>query len=306
MSKLNNLIDKINKLKKEKDALIISHLYQRPEIQDISDIVGDSYFLSKKVLECDKNMIIFCGVSFMAESAKILSPNKRIFLPAKEARCVMADMALTDRVLSLKKNYPNAKVVSYINTNMEIKALSDVCVTSSSAMNVIKNLKEEEIIFLPDRNLGEYISENFKDKKFILYPGFCPVHEKINALDILDLMNTYPSYEVIVHPECKKEVRDLANFVGSTSELITYTKNSSKNGFIVVTEEGVLHQMKKHSPNKEFIFPKDKMICKNMKMTTLEDVYSCLLNETNEITVDEVLRKKAFTALENMHLLGDN
>lgn len=300
-----NIITEIKRLKEEKNALILAHLYQRQEIQEIADIVGDSYFLSKKAMESSSELIVFCGVRFMAESAKILSPNKKILLPASEARCPMADMALTERLIDLKNAHPKAKIISYINTNLDIKALSDVCVTSSSALKIMNNIEEEEIIFLPDRNLGEYIGEHFPNKKFILYQGFCPTHERVEANDIITLKNEYPDFEVIVHPECNKPVRNLADFIGSTSELIDYSADSKCNGFIVVTEEGVLYQMKTKSPNKTFIPLKNPMICPNMKMTTLEDLYNCILNESNEIIIDEDDRLKAHKALENMHLLGD-
>jgi quinolinate synthase len=301
-----NLVEEIKKLKKEKGALILAHLYQSPEIQEIADITGDSYFLSKKAVESSSNLIVFCGVRFMAESAKILSPHKKVLLPAEKSRCPMADMALMDRLEDLKKIHPKAKVISYINTNLDIKAVSDVCVTSSSALKIMNNIEENEIIFLPDRNLGEYIAEHFPNKKFILYQGFCPVHERVEPEDITELKDKYPTYEVLVHPECKKEVRNLANFIGSTSEIINYAKDSSSKGFMVVTEEGVLYQMKKNNPNKEFIPLTNSMICPNMKMTNLQNLYDCLLNESNEIIIDEDMRIKAYRALENMHKLGDD
>lgn len=300
-----NIVNEIKRLKEEKNALILAHLYQRQEIQEIADIVGDSYFLSKKAMESDSDLIVFCGVRFMAESAKILSPNKKILLPAEESRCPMADMALVEKLDDLKKEHPHAKVISYINTNLDIKALSDVCVTSSSALKIMNNIEEDEIIFLPDRNLGGYISEFFPNKKFILYQGFCPTHERVEPKDILELKNEYKDFEVLVHPECNKPVRDLADFIGSTSEIIDYSHKSESQGFIVVTEEGVLYQMELKSPNKKFIPLKESMICPNMKMTTLEDVYKCLKDEANEIIIDEKQRVKALTALQNMHLLGD-
>ena len=241
----------------------------------------------------------------MAESAKILSPDKKVLLPAKEARCPMADMALTERVKELKDKHPDAKVISYINTNLDIKAISDVCVTSSSALKIMKNIKEKDIIFVPDRNLGSFINEHYPEKNFILYQGFCPTHERVEPEDILPLMEQYPEYEVIAHPECNERIRKLAHYIGSTSELIDYSASSDCKGFIVITEEGVLHQMKKKSKNKEFIPIKAGMLCPNMKMTTLEDVYNCLLNESNEIIIDEDQRLKALSALEKMHLLGD-
>lgn len=301
-----NLVNEIKKLKEEKSALILAHLYQPSEIQEIADLVGDSYFLSKKAVESSSNLIVFCGVKFMAESAKILSPNKKVLLPASKSTCPMADMGIPERLSTLKKEHPNAKVISYINTNLDIKSMSDVCVTSSSALKIMNNIKEEEIIFLPDRNLGSYIAEHFPNKKFILYPGFCPTHERVEPQDILELKEIYPTYKVLVHPECKKSVRDLADYVGSTSELITYSQTSDSKGFIVATEEGVIYQMKKRSPHKEFITLKNSMICPNMKMTNLQNLYDCLLNESNEISINEEMRLKAYTALQNMHLLGDD
>ncbi|MEG2291154.1 MAG: quinolinate synthase NadA [Clostridium sp.] len=298
------LKEKILNLKAKKNALILAHLYECDEIQEIADIVGDSYFLSKKAMESTNNLIIFCGVQFMAESAKILSPNKKILIPSNETTCPMADMACLDRLDTLKEKHPNAKIVTYINSNLDIKAVSDVCVTSSSAKNILANISEKEIIFLPDRNLGEYLQEQNPDKNFIIYNGFCPTHERIEAEEILNIKNKYPDFEVLVHPECNKGVRDLADFIGSTSELIDYSSSSYTNGFIIVTEEGVLYEMKLKSPNKTFIKTTTGMICPNMKKITLENLYTCLLNEEHEITLNEDLRIKALKSLENMHRLS--
>ena len=293
-----NLKEEILKLKEEKNALIVAHLYQCDEVQEIADIVGDSYFLSKKAMESSKDLIIFCGVKFMAESAKILSPQKKVLIPSNSTTCPMADMALVNRLEDLKDKHPNAKVVSYINSNLDIKALSDVCVTSSSAIDILNNLDSDEIIFLPDRNLGEYLAEQLPNKKFTLYPGFCPTHERIEKDEIISLKEQYPNYPVLVHPECNKEVRDLADYIGSTSELINYSAISTADGFIVVTEEGVFYEMKLKSPTKT------GMICPNMKKISLNDLYNCLKNEEFEIRIDEELRVKAHKALENMHLLS--
>lgn len=300
-----SLREQILKLKEEKNALIVAHLYQCDEIQEIADIVGDSYFLSKKAMESDKDLIIFCGVKFMAESAKILSPSKKILIPSNNTTCPMADMALVDRLEEMMDKHPKAKVVSYINSNLDIKALSDVCVTSSSAIDILNNIDTEEIIFLPDRNLGSYLSEQLPNKKFILYQGFCPTHERIEKEEILDLKEKYPNFPVLVHPECNKEVRDLADYIGSTSELINYSASSNSDGFIVITEEGVFYEMKLKSPNKTFIPTKTGMICPNMKKISLNDLYNCLKNEEFEIHIDEALRVKAYKALDNMHLLSN-
>ena len=299
-----NLKEEILNLKEEKNALIVAHLYQCDEIQEIADIVGDSYFLSKKAMESNKDLIIFCGVKFMAESAKILSPNKKVLIPSNSTTCPMADMALVNRLEVLKDKHPNAKVVSYINSNLDIKALSDVCVTSSSAINILNNIDSDEIIFLPDRNLGGYLAEQLPNKKFTLYPGFCPTHERIEKDEIIELKEKYPNYPVLVHPECNKEVRDLADYIGSTSELINYSASSTADGFIVVTEEGVFYEMKLKSPNKTFIPTKTGMICPNMKKISLNNLYNCLKNEEFEIHIDEELRVRAHKALENMHLLS--
>ena len=299
-----NLKEEILKLKEEKNALIVAHLYQCDEIQEIADIVGDSYFLSKQAMESSKDLIIFCGVKFMAESAKILSPHKKVLIPSNSTTCPMTDMALVNRLEDLKDKHPNAKVVSYINSNLDIKALSDVCVTSSSAIDILNNLNSDEIIFLPDRNLGGYLAEQLPDKKFTLYPGFCPTHERIEKDEIISLKEQYPNYPVLVHPECNKEVRDLADYIGSTSELINYSANSTAAGFIVITEEGVFYEMKLKSPNKTFIPTKTGMICPNMKKISLNDLYNCLKNEEFEVRIDEELRVKAHKALENMHLLS--
>lgn len=296
--------DKILKLKKEKGAIVLAHYYQIPEIQEIADYVGDSYYLSKIAKDCEENIIVFCGVKFMAESAKILSPEKTVILPVMEAGCVMADMATADGLAKLKEEHPNAKVVCYINSSTEVKALSDVCCTSSNAENIINNLEEKEIIFLPDRNLGSYIQEKTPDKKFILWNGFCIVHEAIQKEEILRLKREHEGILTVAHPECSKEIRDISDFIGSTSEIINFVNNSSNKKFIIITEEGVLHQLRKNGEEKEFYIPYGKMVCRNMKMTTLKDLYESLLKMENKIEIDEDLRLKAYNSLKNMHKLG--
>ena len=296
--------DEILKLKKERGAIILAHYYQIPEIQEIADYVGDSYYLSKIAKDCEENIIVFCGVKFMAESAKILSPEKTVILPVMEAGCVMADMATAEGLAKLKEEHPNAKVVCYINSSTEVKALSDVCCTSSNAENIINNLEEKEIIFLPDRNLGSYIQEKTPDKKFILWNGFCIVHEAIQKEEILRLKREHEGILTVAHPECSKEIRDISDFIGSTSEIINFVNNSSNKKFIIITEEGVLHQLRKNGEEKEFYIPYGKMVCRNMKMTTLKDLYESLLNMENKIEIDEDLRLKAYNSLKNMHKLG--
>lgn len=299
-----NFKDEILKLKKERNAIILAHYYQRSDIQDIADAIGDSYYLSKIAKDCAEKVIVFCGVKFMAESAKILSPEKTVLLPVIDAGCPMADMADAEGVQELKKKYPNAKVVCYINSSAEVKAISDVCCTSSNALKIIRNLEEEEIIFLPDKNLGGYIQEQVPEKKFILWNGFCITHKKVKPEELIKAKNLHPDILIAAHPECEKPVRDAANFIGSTGEIINYVNKSSNKKFLIVTEEGVLHQMKLNDPNKEFYIPGGGMSCINMKKTYLKDVHNSLLNMEYNIELDENIRQKAYNALSNMHKLG--
>ena len=299
----NQLSEKILKLKKEKNAIILAHLYQIPEVQEIADYVGDSYYLSKVARDAKEDLIIFCGVKFMAESAKILSPNKTVILPAPDAGCPMADMAEAEDLEEKIKEYPDAFKVCYINSSYEVKALCDASVTSSSALEIMKNIPNKQILFLPDRNLGGYIAEFFPEKEFIQWKGFCPTHERVSAEDVTKLKEEHPNVKVLSHPECSKEVRDLSDYIGSTSGIIKFATECEDKEFIICTEQGVLHQLKKNNPDKELYFP-ENMICPNMKKTTLQDVYDALTGKKEEIILDEETSKKALTALENMHKLG--
>ncbi len=300
----NQLSEKILKLKKEKNAIILAHLYQIPEIQEIADYVGDSYYLSQVARDAKEDLIIFCGVKFMAESAKVLSPEKTVILPAPNAGCPMADMAEVEDVEEMIEKYPDAFKVCYINSSYEVKALCDASVTSSSALNIIKNIPNKQILFLPDQNLGGYISEFFPEKEFILWRGFCPTHHRITAEDIIKAKEEHPNVKVLSHPECSKEVRDLSDYIGSTSGIINYATECEDKEFIIATEEGVLHQLKKKNPDKKFYFP-EVMVCPNMKKTSLQDVYDALDGKKEEVILDEEIRKKALTSLENMHKLGN-
>ena len=271
----NQLSEKILKLKKEKNAIILAHLYQIPEVQEIADYVGDSYYLSQVARDAKEDLIIFCGVKFMAESAKVLSPEKTVILPAPNAGCPMADMAEVEDVEEMIKKYPDAFKVCYINSSYEVKALCDASVTSSSALKIMKNIPNKQILFLPDQNLGGYISEFFPEKEFILWRGFCPTHHRITAEDIIKAKEEHPNVKVLSHPECSKEVRDLSDYIGSTSGIINYATECEDKEFIIATEEGVLHQLKKKNPDKKFYFP-EMMVCPNMKKTGLQDVYDAL------------------------------
>ena len=300
----NQLSEKILKLKKEKNAIILAHLYQIPEVQEIADYVGDSYYLSQVARDAKEDLIIFCGVKFMAESAKVLSPEKTVILPAPNAGCPMADMAEVEDVEEMIKKYPDAFKVCYINSSYEVKALCDASVTSSSALKIMKNIPNKQILFLPDQNLGGYISEFFPEKEFILWKGFCPTHHRITAEDIIKAKEEHPNVKVLSHPECSKEVRDLSDYIGSTSGIINYATECEDKEFIIATEEGVLHQLKKKNPDKKFYFP-EMMVCPNMKKTGLQDVYDALDGKKEEVILDEEIRKKALTSLENMHKFGN-
>ena len=295
-----NLKEKILKLKKEKNALIVAHLYQRDEIQEIADIVGDSYFLSKKAMESDKDLIIFCGVKFMAESAKILSPNKKILIPSNNTTCPMADMALVDRLQELKDKHPNAKVVSYINSNLDIKALSDVCVTSSNAVKIVKNLPNKNIFFIPDRNLGSYVAKQCPDKNFIFNNGCCPRHVVITKDMVLKAKELHPEARFAAHPECTEDVLAFADYVGSTSGIIDYVVDTDCKEFIIATVDGVFGEIRKKAPGKKLYTLKPDQVCVNMKMVTLDKVLDVLEQENNEVFVDEEVAKKAMKPLTRM------
>ncbi|MCC3864426.1 quinolinate synthase NadA [Terrisporobacter petrolearius] len=300
----NILKENILQLKKEKNAIILAHLYEPDEIQEIADYVGDSYYLSKIARDCEEELIIFCGVKFMGESAKILSPHKKIILPATNAGCPMADMANASDLEEIIAKYPNAFKVCYINSSYEVKALCDVSVTSSSALDILKNVPNKEILFLPDRNLGSYISEFFPEKEFILWEGFCPTHERLTSEEVLRAKKDHPNAKILAHPECNKPVRDLADYIGSTSGIINYATKCEDEEFIICTEEGILYELNKRNPNKKFYFP-EKMICPNMKKTSLEKVYDALCGKVDEVVLDKDISEKALTSLENMHKLGE-
>lgn len=299
-----DLVQEILRLKKEKNAIILAHYYQPGLVQELADFVGDSYYLSEIARDCKEEVIMFCGVRFMAESAKILSPQKTVLMPCPSAGCSMADMASVKALVELKEKHPDAYVVCYINSTYNVKAHCDVSVTSSSALKILKNVPNKQIMFLPDRNLGGYISEFFPEKEFILWDGFCRCHNKISKEDILKVKEKHRDAKVLVHPECTKEIRDIADYIGSTSGIIDYATNNEGNEFIIGTEEGILHELKKKNQSKSFFIPGDEICCQDMKKTTLENLYDALLNMHNEIILDEDIRKRALRSLENMHFLG--
>ena len=297
-----DLSEKILKLKKEKKAVILAHNYQRPEIQDMADYIGDSIELSRKAAEeKDAEMIVFSAVDFMAESAAILNPGKKVLLPCLGARCPMAQMLTVDEIKRAKKMYPKAPVVLYVNTLAACKAQCDVCCTSANAVEVIKSLDAETILFGPDKNLAEYVSEK-TGKNLIPLPenGFCPTHLLFQPEDVKVLKMQYPDASVMIHPECSSELRKVADYVGSTSKMCRYAKESSAKSFIVGTEEGILHRLRKENPQKNFYLAYEGAICPNMKLTRLEQLYAALKEEKNVIKVPEAVAKKARGSLERM------
>jgi quinolinate synthase len=297
-----DLTEKILKLKKEKKAVILAHNYQRPEIQDLADYVGDSIELSRKASEeKDAEMIVFSAVDFMAESAAILNPRKKVLLPCLGARCPMAQMLTVDEIKRAKKLYPNAPVVLYVNTLASCKAECDVCCTSANAVEVIKSLDADTILFGPDKNLAEYVSEK-TGKKLIPIPenGFCPTHLLFQPEDVKVLKMQHPDAVAMAHPECSSEMRKVADFIGSTSKMCRYANESPAKEFIVGTEEGILHRLRKENPKKNFYLAYEGAICPNMKLTTLDRLYASLKEEKNVVKVPETVANKARASLERM------
>lgn len=300
-----NLIEKIEKLKKEKRAVILAHNYQRPEIQDLADYVGDSIELSRKaLLEQDAEIILFAAVDFMAESAAVLNPAKKVLLPSLGARCPMAQMLTVDEIKRLKIYYPDAPVVLYVNTLAASKAYCDICCTSANAVEVVNSLDADTILFGPDRNLSEYVAEK-TGKTLIPIPewGFCPTHLLFQPEDVTLLKQKYPEAVVMVHPECSAEMRQTANFVGSTSKMCRYARETPAKTIIVGTEKGLLHRLRKENPEKKFIIAYSDAICPNMKLLTLDRVYTSLKEEKHVINIPEQIAAKARIALERMFQL---
>ncbi len=288
----------IAKLKNEKKAVILAHYYVSDEIQEIADYIGDSFYLSKVATTVDADMIVFCGVSFMGESAKILNPNKKVLMPDLSADCPMAHMVDIAKIQELKAQYDDLAVVCYINSTATIKTYSDVCVTSANAIKIVKNMPNKHIFFIPDGNLGRYVSEQVPEKTVILNTGYCPIH---NAMpNVAAAKAAHPGAEFVVHPECQKALLDEADYIGSTSGIIDYVKDSSCKEFIVGTEIGVMYELKKQNPDKKFYTLTDNQVCADMKLITLEKVRDVLLHETNEVTVSDELRMAALKPLERM------
>lgn len=298
---IEDLKSKIFQLKEKRKAVIIVHNYQRDEVQDIADISGDSLQLSKAAIKTDAEVIVFCGVHFMAETAAILNPNRTVLLPVKEAGCPMADMVSCEKLRKKKAEFPGAAVVTYVNSSVKIKAESDICCTSSNAIEVVKALKEyRKVIFVPDKNLGRYVQANAPDKEIILWEGFCPTHIRLSSEEVKLIREKHPDAEFIAHPECQPEVLALADHICSTGGMFKYVKSSAAKKFIIGTECGMLYRLYRENPGKEFIVASDHLVCPSMKLTTLGWVAHALDTMTNKIIVEEDTRRGALRALNRM------
>jgi len=292
-------VEEILRLKKEKNAIILVHNYQRPEIQNIADFLGDSLGLSREAAKTDAKIIVFCGVRFMAETAKILSPEKVVLLPREEAGYPMADMVTAEDLRILKERHPDAKVVSYVNTYTDVKAESDICCTSANVVEVIKKVKANKIIFTPDKNLAAYC-QSFTHKEIIPWNGYCYVHEKISEKEVRLAKKKFPDALLLVHPECNPSVIDLADEVLSTSGMISFAKKSDKKRFLIGTEGGLIYRLKKENPAKEFYAAGTAKMCRNMKLTALKDVYFAIKEERYQVELPEEIIKRAGKALKAM------
>ena len=296
----DSIVEKINNLKKKKNAVILAHNYQPAEVQDIADFTGDSLDLSRKAANCDADVIVFCGVLFMAETAAILSPQKTVLLPDKTAGCPMADMITAKQLGELKKKYPDAVVVCYVNSPAEVKAISDYCCTSSNAADVVNSIDiGKKIIFVPDKNLGQVISER-TGRDLVLWPGYCPTHIFATAEDIKKIQAAHPDALTLAHPECPKPVRDCADELLSTGQMLKYANKSDKKEFIIATEIGIIYTLKKQNPTKMFYPASEKFICPNMKKITLEKVLFSLEDNKFIIKVPPDIAQKAKKALDRM------
>ncbi|HJC10706.1 MAG TPA: quinolinate synthase NadA [Candidatus Blautia merdigallinarum] len=301
---MESIKEEIEKLKKEKRAIILAHYYVPGEVQEIADYIGDSYFLSKKARETEAEMILFAGVSFMGESAKILNPERTVLLPDAQADCPMAHMASREKIREMREKYEDLAVVCYINSTAELKTMSDVCVTSSNAVDIVKKLPNKNIFFIPDGNLGAYVAAQVPEKNIIVNEGYCPVHREIQEEDVKNARKEHPKASVLVHPECVSEVVRTADFVGSTSEIIQYACQSEEKEFLIGTEEGVLWDLEKKCPEKAFYPVKPGQCCLDMKKVTLKKVRDALKEEKYQVSLEPETMEKARRPLDKMLELG--
>ena len=294
-----NLREEIQSLKAKRRAVILAHNYQRPDVQDIADFTGDSLELARKATDIDADTIVFCGVNFMAETAAILNPGKIVLIPDARSGCPMADMITADRLLEFKAQHPGAKVVCYVNSPAEVKAESDCCCTSGNAVKIVQHYEGQDVIFVPDQHLGSVVAETL-GRELILWPGYCPTHARINPREILDLKTAHPSALVLAHPECPKPVRIVSDHILSTGQMCSFVQDSPVREFIIATEEGLLHRLRKENPEKVFYRVSPFAVCPNMKLNTLEKVLFCLRDRAPVVSVPDPVATRARRAIEQM------
>ena len=297
---ITDIKSRIESLKKEKNAVILAHYYVPGEVQEIADYIGDSFYLSKIAKDAEQDTIVFCGVSFMGESAKILSPGKQVLMPDITAGCPMAYMAQVEKIEEVRRKYDDVAVVCYINSTGELKKHSDVCVTSANAMKIVQALPNKNIYFIPDENLGRYVASKVTDKHFIFNDGFCPLHKEFSKTDIEKVRKAYPGALLLVHPECRMEVLEDADYIGSTSGIIEYASESDAKEFIIGTEPGVMYELERRNPGKKFYPLVEGKVCPDMKKITLEKVLKCMEEGTGVVEVTEELRNSANASLDRM------
>lgn len=295
-----DMMNRIKQLKEEKNAVILAHYYVNADVQEVADFIGDSFYLAKKASETDADKIVFAGVEFMGESAKILNPNKHVYMPDAHADCPMAHMVTIENIKKMREKYDDLAVVCYINSTAEIKTYSDVCVTSSNAVKIVNKLPNKNIFFIPDQNLGSYVATQVKDKNIILNSGFCPRHHIMTKEDVLNVKKEHPNALVAVHPECKPEVLEEANYIGSTSGIIDYIVGNNAKEFIVGTVDGVYATILKQAPDKKLYNVVRTQVCPNMKLNSLEKIINVLETGENEVFLDEEFMNKAKAPLERM------
>ncbi len=297
---MENKFELLAQLKKEKNAVILAHYYTDDDVQKAADYVGDSYFLSEKAREVKEKIIVMCGVSFMGESVKLLNPEKTVLLPDENADCPMAHMASVEKIKEIREKYEDTAVVCYVNSTAELKAHSDVCVTSANALKIVKNLPNKNIFFIPDRNLAYYVSKKVPEKNIIFNEGHCYIHNSVTKEEVENTKRKYPQAEILVHPECQKDIVEMADYIGSTSGIIKYVSESSKEEFIICTEEGVLFELKEKNPDKKFYLPKEKFQCMDMKKITLDKIIKALETNEPQVHLKKDLIENAYKPLENM------
>jgi len=295
-----DIVNKIEQLKAEKNAVILAHYYVPADVQAVADYVGDSFYLAKVAKATDADIIVFCGVSFMGESAKILNPDKKVLMPDLTADCAMAHMVAKGKIAEMREKYDDLAVVCYINSTAALKCESDVCVTSSNAVNIVKKLPQKNIFFIPDKNLGRFVAEQVPEKNVILNDGCCPIHDAITAEQVLNEKASHPTAKVLTHPECTEAVLAISDYIGSTADIIKFAKADDAQEFIIVTENGVNFRLQQDNPNKKFYYPNPHPCCADMKFNTLEKLADCLENETNVIEVSDELRANALKPLDKM------